>query len=586
MGSFNVNPTTILSKIHVRTPTQAESLSSRYSFLNLNNAEPNLGKPPGIFGGTYYSTLTSDEYLGIRYALLSNNHSGSAWRVWAYDNPRIAAYSKEGSLGIGDNAYPLNIKSFVYSNYAFDNQNNRYNSQSFSNKTFNVFALSGIYLFDSTTIGDPASAIAFIVTDQGNVGVGTENPPATLSIIGTISGSNITTSFNSGSATGERSFAVNTGRAFGTLSHAEGSGTTALGNSSHAEGLNTTASGIASHAEGSGTTASGSQSHAEGLDTTASGNYSHAAGAKATAVQDFTYAWSDANLNTTTANIATTRTGQYMVSASGGIFFPGNVGIGTDQNTEKLTVVGNISATGSVITSSLTSRFINLTHTPANDGSNPFIRIGETDTAGFSGFNLLYNENQNKLQLVTDFGGVSLTAASIDRNANASGPLFPYMVTMMPTITSNLVSNVNTIHYPPSLSGVIDASEITNRFTPGKGYMVARVHAEAPVNTANSKRIRLEFANNSSFTSNTIIINTSDINLVSLCTQRDGIFGNDSIITFQSSNQSTQEGNKTSALSKYSYVTGDPIYWRWGFGLATGTEVFAICAAYIRISPY
>ena len=200
MGSFNVNPTTILSKIHVRTPTQAESLSSRYSFLNLNNAEPNLGKPPGIFGGTYYSSLTSDEYLGIRYALLSNNHSGSAWRVWAYDNPRIAAYSKEGSLGIGDNAYPLNIKSFVYSNYAYDNQNNRYNSQSFSNKTFNVFALSGIYLFDSTTIGDPASAIAFIVTDTGNVGIGTENPPATLSIIGTISGNNITTSFNTGKA--------------------------------------------------------------------------------------------------------------------------------------------------------------------------------------------------------------------------------------------------------------------------------------------------------------------------------------------------------------------------------------------------
>lgn len=187
MGSFNVNPTTILSKIHVRTPAQAESLSSRYVFLNLNNAEPNLGKPPGIYGGSYYSTLTSDEYLGIRYALLSNNHSGSAWRVWAYDNPRIAAYSKEGSLGIGDNAYPLNIKSFVYSNYAFDNQNNRYNSQSFSNKTFNVFALSGIYLFDSTTIGDPASAIAFIVTDTGNVGIGVEDPAERLTVNGNIS---------------------------------------------------------------------------------------------------------------------------------------------------------------------------------------------------------------------------------------------------------------------------------------------------------------------------------------------------------------------------------------------------------------
>ena len=188
MGGFNVNPTTILGKIHVRTPSQAESLSSRYTFLNLNNAEPNLGRPPeAVTGGLYYSSLTSSELLGIRYALLSNNHSGSAWRVWAYDNPKIATYSKEGSIGLGDNAFPINIKSFVYSNYAYDNQNNRYNSQSFSNKTFNVFALSGIYLFDSTTIGDPASAIAFIVTDEGNVGVGTETPNERLTVVGNIS---------------------------------------------------------------------------------------------------------------------------------------------------------------------------------------------------------------------------------------------------------------------------------------------------------------------------------------------------------------------------------------------------------------
>jgi hypothetical protein len=239
MGSFNVNPTTILSKIHVRTPAQAESLSSRYVFLNLNNAEPNLGKPPGIFGGTYYSTLTSDEYLGIRYALLSNNHSGSAWRVWAYDNPRIAAYSKEGSLGIGDNAYPLNIKSFVYSNYAFDNQNNRYNSQSFSNKTFNVFALSGIYLFDSTTIGDPASAVAFIVTDEGNVGIGVEDPAERLTVNGNISSNG---------------------------NFIQGSGSRVLGKNSHAEGLSIVM-GDQSHAEGfySGVVGSfGGSHHAEG----------------------------------------------------------------------------------------------------------------------------------------------------------------------------------------------------------------------------------------------------------------------------------------------------------------------------------
>jgi hypothetical protein len=47
--------------------------------------------------------------------------------------------------------------------------------------------LSGIYLFDSTTIGDPASAIAFIVTDTGNVGIGLENPAERLTVNGNIS---------------------------------------------------------------------------------------------------------------------------------------------------------------------------------------------------------------------------------------------------------------------------------------------------------------------------------------------------------------------------------------------------------------
>jgi hypothetical protein len=449
MGSFNVNPTTILSKIHVRTPTQAESLSSRYTFLNLNNAEPNLGRPPeAVTGGTYYSSLTSSELLGIRYALLSNNHSGSAWRVWAYDNPKIATYSKEGSIGLGDNAFPINIKSFVYSNYAYDNQNNRYNSQSFSNKTFNVFALSGIYLFDSTTIGDPASAIAFIVTDQGKVGIGTENPPATLSIIGTISGSNFTTSFNSGSATGERSFAVNEGiasgpyshaeggsSALGSVSHAEGTGCIASGDSSHAEGEGTEASGDYSHAEGQGsnaigsashaeggstasgtgshaegdateasgyashaegtnciasgdsshaegyqteasgynshaegylteasgynshaegdsTIASGDTSHAEGEETIASGMNSHAAGRWAQAAHDRTWIWKG---NTGVGLLSTTRTDQFMVSAAGGIFFPGAVGIGTDSIANALTVKGAISASQGITVGTRTS---------------------------------------------------------------------------------------------------------------------------------------------------------------------------------------------------------------------------------------
>jgi len=183
---------TISGKVKLRTPTQAEALSSRYTFLNLQNAEPNLGVPT--------SPGTLNEYPGdpgIRYALLSNNVNGlSSWRVWSYDNPKIAAHSIENSIALGNNSNPVNTNSLVYSNYTYA-QNNVYNSQSFSDYSFNVFAVSGIYLFDSTTIGDPMSATTFIVTENGLVGVGTENPSVALTIQGSISANgNIITTGN------------------------------------------------------------------------------------------------------------------------------------------------------------------------------------------------------------------------------------------------------------------------------------------------------------------------------------------------------------------------------------------------------
>ena len=108
-------PHTISGKVRVRTPTQAEALSSRYIFLNLQNAEPNLGVPMP-------AGVKPDDYIGdpgVRYALLSNNNSGplSGWRVWSYDTPRIATYSKQNSIALGDNAHPNNNNSIVYSNF-------------------------------------------------------------------------------------------------------------------------------------------------------------------------------------------------------------------------------------------------------------------------------------------------------------------------------------------------------------------------------------------------------------------------------------------------------------------------------------
>lgn len=102
------------------------------------------------------------------------------------------------------------------------------------------------------------------------------------------------------------------------------------------------------HAEGYFTNARSSGSHAEGAGTIAQGTYSHAAGTQATAKQDYTYAWSSndgAGFQSSIKNVETTRTGQYMVSAHGGVFLPGKVGIGTDSIENALTVAGTISAT-------------------------------------------------------------------------------------------------------------------------------------------------------------------------------------------------------------------------------------------------
>jgi hypothetical protein len=97
-----------------------------------------------------------------------------------------------------------------------------------------------------------------------------------------------------------------------------------------------------------------------------------------------------------------------------------NVGIDTDTPNEALTVNGNISSNATVMTNVLSARFINLVHTPANDGANPFIRIGETDNTsgnlGFSGVFMSYNEITNVFGISSQFAAAAATPAlGIDR---------------------------------------------------------------------------------------------------------------------------------------------------------------------------
>jgi hypothetical protein len=175
-------------------------------------------------------------------------------------------------------------------------------------------------------------------------------------------------------------------------------------------------------------------------------------------------------------------------------------------------------------------------------------------------------------------------------NANSGTWVFPYMVTLTPTVTSDLNSNLGTIHYSPSLSGVINASDITGRLAYNKGVMQMTFHLETPVSTGNNKRFRLEFADNAAFAASTNIISTSDNTFLSMSTSREGLIsiaGNaPQQIVFQAVGGSGSQGKQANALATYTYVAGDPIYWRAGFALAVGTEVYGLCAGYIRISPY
>jgi hypothetical protein len=88
---------------------------------------------------------------------------------------------------------------------------------------------------------------------------------------------------------------------------------------------------------------------------------------------------------------------------------------------EKLTVIGNISASGSLNVASVSSRFLDLIHLPANDGTNPVLRIGEYDTnsgnVGFSGMFMSYNEFTNTFGISAQFApAAGLPAISINRS--------------------------------------------------------------------------------------------------------------------------------------------------------------------------
>jgi len=127
-----------------------------------------------------------------------------------------------------------------------------------------------------------------------------------------------------------------------------------------------------------------------------------------------------------------TLSGTYLSTPAGNermrITSNGNIGINVPNPGERLTIYGNISATGSLLIDSITSRFINLIHSPANDGQLPLVRFGESDytspNAGFSGFHIAYNETTNVLGISSVFSptGAFPEAVNINRTGNVTFP--------------------------------------------------------------------------------------------------------------------------------------------------------------------
>lgn len=120
----------------------------------------------------------------------------------------------------------------------------------------------------------------------------------------------------------------------------------------------------------------------------------------------------------------------------------GNIGMNVPNPGERLTILGNISASGSLLVDSASSRNLTIVHTPINDGVPPLIRIGESDytspNAGFSGYHIAYNEATNVLGVSSVFAAANTfpEALNINRTGNVTFPS-GISTTRPITVTSN-----------------------------------------------------------------------------------------------------------------------------------------------------
>ena len=246
----------------------------------------------------------------------------------------------------------------------------------------------------------------------------------------------------------------------------------------------------------------------------------------------------------------------------------GNVGIGAPTPAEKLTVSGNISASGNVLFYSSTGRNLDLIHTPANDGTNPVLRIGESipgDTAlsGFSGAFVSYDESTNVFGISSLFlPEKGVPAIAIERFGNVGiGTTSP--VTKLEVNGSMRVGRGNDMQFTSGLKWSGTGSTEANSYMSGIANSTEQIRIDTNgVKISDSKTLTLGAGTNVALDT----ITGSKIGTAT--TQKLSFYNSTPIVQPSSASQA--------AVVAAAVVTTTPTLGAYGYTLAQATSIITL----------